>query len=332
MSRSKHGIALVLTVVFLPGLYQFMEQNIQTEYRITQTGGGVGLHGAMPETTVALKVLPHPTVSPTTSAMAVTVANAVPTQQSSPNSVFVNTTVASVIPKTCFMELCNFHAAQAPRLWVAEHTDGAGHRMKNVIQGFAVAQKAGMNLGGVVALKHPLTDQHVNYRKLALGFFGGVKDSGGLFYFNESGPPKWDAKVNGPRELEAQRSNFPPGAFVWMPSASEWSLVDGKASQFFPAKLRAGLARPFASQPLKFAPNRPTVAMHLRRADLHRDDPRVTPNEYYYWLADLIRTRLPTADIHIWAAIKNIPSVSEDYWNATEFDGFKKTRHACASR
>lgn len=262
MSRSQQGIVLVLTIVFVPWLYQLLEQSIQTQQRIAQTGSIVALQIATPETATE-KVLPLSTVAPAISAMAVTAANAMPNVQSYPNVASV-VTVASAIPRTCFMELCNFHDVQAPRLWVMEHTDGAGHRMKNIIEGFAVAQRTGMNLGGVVSLKHPLTDQHVDFKKLAFAFFGGIKDTGGLFYFNESGPPKWHAKVHNAHELESQRTSFPAGAFVWMPSANEWTNSNGKASQFFPPKLRTGLARPFASQSLTVAASRPAVAMHLR--------------------------------------------------------------------
>jgi len=322
MSRSKQVFALVLTVVCVTWYYHLLDQGSPSEYRITQTGAAVASQTGTPETAVA-KVLPLPTVAPTISAKAVTAANAIPSVQSSPNAAAVMT-VSTAIPRTCFMELCNLHDGQAPRLWVMEHTDGAGHRMKNILDGLAVAQTVGMNFGGVVSLKHPLTDQHVDFKKLALGFFGGVTDNGGLFYYNESGPPKWFAKVNDPRELLSKMSSFPAGAFVYMPSANDWTNLNGKASEVYPSKLRAGFAHPFASRPLNFAPGRPTVAMHLRRADLPKGNFRATPNEYYYRLADLIRAQLPSPDIHIWAALKNIPADPQDYWSPVDFDGFKE--------
>merc|ERR1712008_349078 len=126
---------------------------------------------------------------------------------------------------------------------------------------------------------------------------------------------------------ESQRGRFPNAAFVWMPSAEDWSARgrgNATVSHYFPRKLRAGLARPFALHPLKFLPKRPTVVMHVRRGDLPRNSFRITPNEYYYRLADLIRLHLPSADVHVWAALKNPVDLHRDIWKAADFDGFKE--------
>ena len=44
----------------------------------------------------------------------------------------------------CF-EVCNLHEAQVPRLYILEHTDGAGHRM---MLGIAVCSRRAVFLRG----------------------------------------------------------------------------------------------------------------------------------------------------------------------------------------
>merc|ERR1712228_955740 len=56
------------------------------------------------------------------------------------------------IGNACGLQVCLFHAPSAPRLFVAEHNDGMGHRMQNIIDGIAIAVKNKMNFGGVQSL------------------------------------------------------------------------------------------------------------------------------------------------------------------------------------
>jgi len=225
-------------------------------------------------------------------------------------------------PQACSLPVCVFHGPNAPRLWVAGHTDGAGHRMQNVIKGIAMAQRLGMNFGGVVG-PESLTDQRLNFSVVAANFFGtATKDVGGILAWRGGEHPAFDFSFGSPWELEGHRDEISDGTNVWMPVANEFdwnsSVPD---SLFFTADLRNRLGAPLASRPLLFTPGKTVVAMHLRRGDLHRDDIRATPNEYYYDIADKIKEFLPSAEFHIWAAIKD--QVNGNYWRNEDFDGFR---------
>merc|ERR1719195_344570 len=224
----------------------------------------------------------------------------------------------------CTMSVCNFHGPRAPRLWVAEHEDGAGHRMQNIVTGMALARKVGMNFGGVLA-EQPITDQHIDFRELATTFFGARNpDTDGLFAWYKMAPPNFSASFEEPRELEGQRGGIRDGTNVWLPGAHEWDWNrTAPSSLFFPCEFRKMLASPLAAWPLVFAPERPIVAIHLRRGDLPRDDARATPNEYYYRIAEEIQAQLPSADFHVWAALRNIPWKYHEYWSSEDFDGFR---------
>jgi len=105
----------------------------------------------------------------------------------------------------CSLPLCVFHGPTAPRLWVAEQSDGAGHRMMNVVNGMAVAQKVGMNFGGVLQWEvgSEVTDQHVNFTDVAAALFGATtNDIGSLFACCRGSDPGFDFSFQGTRELE----------------------------------------------------------------------------------------------------------------------------------
>jgi len=225
-------------------------------------------------------------------------------------------------PQVCSLPVCVFHGPNAPRLWVTEHWDGAGHRLQNIVNGMAVAQKVGMNFGGVLAA-NVLTDQLLNFTHVATYFFGAAtKDVGGLFAWTQGTDPGFDFSFENPKELEGQRKDISDGTNVWMAVAHEWYWnASVPASLFFPAEFRKRLAAPLASRPLLFTPSKTVVAMHLRRGDLHRDDPRATPNEYYYQLADRIRELLPSAEFHVFAAILDPDKFY--FWKNEDFDEFR---------
>ena len=82
----------------------------------------------------------------------------------------------------CNLGVCRQHGAQAPRLFVAEHTDGAGHRMANIINGIAVAAHNRMNFGGVVAVPNSVTEQGHDFRGLVNRFFGSQDAAKQLFF------------------------------------------------------------------------------------------------------------------------------------------------------
>jgi len=230
-------------------------------------------------------------------------------------------------PQVCSLPVCLFHGPNAPRLWVDEHVDGSGHRMQNIINGMAVAQKVGMNFGGVVG-NWPMTDQQVNFTRVATDFFGAVtKDVGGLFAWAEGADPGFHFHFYHVCELEDRRNEINDGTNVRMDVAHEWNWnCSVPSSVFFPTEFRKRLAAPLASWPLLFTPGKIAVAMHLRRGDIDSDDARATPNEYYYQIADRIRERLPSAEFHVWAACAPCDIQKRygiDYWKNEDFDGFR---------
>merc|ERR1719195_1234034 len=78
-----------------------------------------------------------------------------------------------------------------------------------------------------------------------------------------------------------------------------------------------------ASKPLLFAPDRFSVALHLRRGDIRRgdyDEGRLTQDEFYYRIVDRIRESVPSAEVHVWTPLGD-PSKKET-WQPADFDGF----------
>ncbi|CAK9050044.1 unnamed protein product [Durusdinium trenchii] len=49
----------------------------------------------------------------------------------------------------CELPLCQLHERSAPQLFILEHTDGAGHRMKSILEAMAIAWRNKMNFGGL---------------------------------------------------------------------------------------------------------------------------------------------------------------------------------------
>jgi len=225
----------------------------------------------------------------------------------------------------CELPICTLHPPNAPRMWVAEHSDGAGHRMQNIINGLAVAQKLGMNFGGVVAVE-PMTDQRVNFRKVARSFFGSDDDNvSGMFAISQEATPPFDFTFDSELDLESRRNEIADGATVFLPVAYKWNWNHQQpTSLYFPVELRRRLGASLASKPLLFVPDNFIVAVHLRRGDIGRDHneaARLTPDEFYYRVVDEIRASVPSAEVHVWAALGN--PYGDGYWQSADFEGFR---------
>ena len=97
-------------------------------------------------------------------------------------------------------------------------------------------------------------------------------------------------------------------------------------SSYFPGWLRDEMRKHLDARPLVFAPGKTSVVIHLRRADLERDDTRATKDSYYYRLAKEIRELAPPdeLDFHVWSSPKNIPAVEQDYWKSSDYDGYRE--------
>jgi len=155
----------------------------------------------------------------------------------------------------------------APRLFVLPVIDGAGHRLKVLIEGLAVAVKNNMNFGGMLAMPgEPLgeikTEHGIDFAKLVNGFFGSPRASRELL---RSRRPKLVARVKDVADLEHRRHLFKSGENVLCSEVNTWYYDRSvPVSRYFTAELRAALLHQLASRRLAFAPGRLTVAIHVR--------------------------------------------------------------------
>jgi len=88
--------------------------------------------------------------------------------------------------------------------------------MQNIVNGMAVAQKVGMNFGGVMR-GWPITDQRLNFTHVATLFFGAAtRDVGGLFALAEEDVKGFDFHFHDSKELEDHRSEINGGTNIVM--------------------------------------------------------------------------------------------------------------------
>lgn len=214
------------------------------------------------------------------------------------------------------------HDPQAPRIFVAEHIDGAGHRLRNILEGMAVAEKNGMNFGGVWA-KGPgwfKTEHGHNFRDLVDAFFGGTA-SKEIFIEqiqNHPAPINFTVKFESVRELEKAHGRFNNLANIFLPSSSEWSYNNSvPVSEYFTPRLLAAFRQQLAKRSLTFAPDQVAVGVHVRRGDLGKKESRALPDKVFFEIVKRIRLLLPLADVHVWSS-------TWPFWNSSAFDGYRK--------
>ncbi|CAJ1397727.1 unnamed protein product [Effrenium voratum] len=226
----------------------------------------------------------------------------------------------------CELKVCNLHSLSAPRLYILEHTDGAGHRLKSVLEAIAISWRNKLNFGGLVGQLQPLTDQHINSRVVVDALFG-AGASRHLFIYNISSKPSFTSEFSNARELETKVPTLRPNDLAYCHAVNEWGY-DRRVptSSYFPGWLRDEMRKHLDARPLVFAPGKTSVVIHLRRADLERDDTRATKDSYYYRLAKEIRELAPPdeLDFHVWSSPKNIPAVEQDYWKSSDYDGYRE--------
>jgi len=227
------------------------------------------------------------------------------------------------VDKACNLKLCMFHDYRAPRLFVNEPTDGAGHRMKSIIEGMIVAAKNGMNFGGVRANPNDrVTEHRSDFRDLVDAFFG--CHAGVEFY--PSKLPNFRAEFNHVAELERSQQSFKAFQPVMLWEAQEWEYNwSVPTSAYFTTDLRSRLGRRLWALPSVFDPQRPAVAIHVRRGDLNRGHFRATPDSYYFNWLERIRQHLPNADVHVWSSTQlTVHHGERPWWNSSDFDGYRK--------
>ncbi|CAK9080372.1 unnamed protein product [Durusdinium trenchii] len=226
----------------------------------------------------------------------------------------------------CELPLCQLHERSAPQLFILEHTDGAGHRMKSILEAMAIAWRNKMNFGGLVGQLQPLTDQHINFRVISDAIFG-EEASKDLYIYNISNKPRWEGVFDSVRQLESGREHLKEKAFAYCHAVNEWGYDRSiPTSSYFPGWLRNELRQHLDTRPLLFAAGKVSVVIHLRRSDLERSDTRATPDAYYYRLAKEIGhiVSFETLDFHVWSSTKNIPAYDYHYWTSKDYDGYRE--------
>ena len=130
---------------------------------------------------------------------------------------------------TCLLPICQLHKDTAPRLFILEHTDGAGHRLKSVLEAIAISWRNNINFGGLVGQLWPLTDQHINIRVVVDAVFG-AGASQKLYIYNITNKPRFQFKFNDVRALEAQVQLARPSAALFCQAVNEWTCPQSSAS------------------------------------------------------------------------------------------------------
>jgi len=217
----------------------------------------------------------------------------------------------------CASKLCRFYDTSVPYLFVAEHSDGYGHRMQNILDGLAVASKNGMNFGGVIP-SGSVGGPRQRFRLILNMFFGGGT-SRDIFRH-----PNCDVKFASPQLLESNRPNLSNHSLVYLPSLDSWERTKSPTTAYYTPELKNTLRRNLDTLPLVYAAKRPRVGIHVRRGDLPKNDGRILPDAYFVSLVARIRHILKDADVHIWSSIEN--PTGANYWNSADFDTFRKQK------
>lgn len=228
---------------------------------------------------------------------------------------------------------CRAHGSDAPRLWMRETSDGFGSRMHNILATMAFAAKHGLNLGGIVSFenrghKH-LDQEHGEDILWLVSVVLGLEDASELFVDE---PPPTDHEFTGINSLLEGLSDLGKGEEVLLTAdfgnsmATDLDSHGRKTSDYWTPEFLALLRRPDAplgQVPLRFAPGRPSVVMHVRRGDLHLGGhayTRMTPDEWYIRIADHVAKRFGDLkpDIHVYTSLRSWPHRH----NISEFDAY----------
>lgn len=240
----------------------------------------------------------------------------------------------------CRLPICNLHPAGSPRLFANEHSDGAGHRLKNILDGMAVANRYGFNFGGALPCgrshRSHVTEHGHNFQKLLDAFFGLDAQRSLLLptrnikfkqSFQDVGQlDKWLHE----QDDDGEPHKFREGVNFYVGSCSGWAhlaqVKDIFADEFYPNNLRRLLGEHLRTHPVEVASGGPSVAVHLRRGDLRPDDRRAAPSQYYLGVLDVLTELLPKTPMHLWSSIENSRehTKGQRHWNSSHFDVFKQ--------
>eukprot|EP00747_Dinoflagellata_sp_TGD_P118477 gnl/TRDRNA2_/TRDRNA2_172823_c0_seq8.p1 gnl/TRDRNA2_/TRDRNA2_172823_c0~~gnl/TRDRNA2_/TRDRNA2_172823_c0_seq8.p1 ORF type:complete len:383 (+),score=24.18 gnl/TRDRNA2_/TRDRNA2_172823_c0_seq8:63-1211(+) len=230
--------------------------------------------------------------------------------------------------------VCNLSGHSAPLLFVHSRNDGLGARAQSIAASMAIAAKHKLNFGGAFVDENKVIQHGVNTSSIMTELFGSdlyearcmptktIK----IEFPNHAPRPIGDfANVGDMERFFQDGKQIPQGHHVFLKDDCVACHLDNRfrghssRERYNTSFLEAFRhASSLTTHPQSLTPrDRPLVAMHIRRGDVKRGDPRqairFTPDELYYMLASKILEQLPNADIHVFSQGGN-----------EEFDGYKK--------
>jgi len=236
----------------------------------------------------------------------------------------------------CTMKACKMNGPNAPSLYVAEHVDGVGHRMRTILLGMAVAATNKMSFGGALSSASPQNDvspQGVDFTGLLSRFFGDSKN--GLLSPSTSCSFDLDCKDDVQKLLNFAKS-ISANNFTAATSQRSKSLVCGAMNAgmpqtwdvFFPDYVRDVLRAGLDAQKLFWSEKdkgKLKMAVHVRRGDLSMGSyDRVFNNSYYLDLIKMTRSLVGgRADVHVFSSL-NATVGEQPLWSSSDFADFRK--------
>jgi hypothetical protein len=210
--------------------------------------------------------------------------------------------------------ILNLQSGATRKIYLLDTFDGLGSRILNVIGSLIYAEDNGLRFGGVVTRGFAPTSHYVNISAGMQAFFGFADAS--TFYVPAL--PSDAQSFPSLRALSEQLANgaVGDGTSVCVDFGSEMgSYQFGVVPATVMQALRSQ-ATPLMQMPLtRFASRKGivNVAVHVRRGDVRASTPaRGTPDDYYFWLMDIVREKAPDAHFHVF---------SEDHTHTFNADG-----------
>jgi len=237
----------------------------------------------------------------------------------------------------CTMKACKMNGPNAPSLYVGEHVDGVGHRMRTILLGMAVAATNKMSFGGALrgsdGTENDVSPQGVDFTGLLSRFFGDSKHDL-LSPKSCSVKLDWDCKDNVQNLLNFANSanNFKASAI----RQERKNLVCGAMNDgmpktwdvFFPGYVRDVLRVGLDAQKLLWSEKdngKLKMAVHVRRGDLSMGSyDRVFNNSYYLDLIDMTKSLVDgRADVHVFTSLNGAVG-EQPLWSSSDFADFRK--------
>jgi hypothetical protein len=210
--------------------------------------------------------------------------------------------------------ILNLQSEATRKFYFLERIEGLGSRIDGVIGALMYAEKNNLRFAGVLTKGLGPTSHWVNISLGMQAFFGFAHASD--FYVTPSECRRFSRECRRYPELPNETQRFSTldllseqlaagaigdGASVCADSGTQVGNV-GVVSETLLKALRSK-ATPLMRMPLShFLPGRVNVAVHVRRGDVNARTPaRGTPDDYYFWLMDIVREKAPEAEFHVFS-------------------------------